>query len=208
MSEYRIDIKVRNNIILKKLEEKGYSCLGEFCRLNGMMSQVGVLGDILNMKKSPLDSEGRWRKSLENFCFILECAPMDLFTDAQMNTVLSTNKRSLQVKEAEMRFMIENVPEQKLLDEIISEDQRKINIDKVLKCLTPRERMVVEMRMGLGEYDHEHTFQEISDIFGITNERIRQIEAKAYRKLRHPLRSNILLDREPCELDKKIYGME
>ena len=67
----------------------------------------------------------------------------------------------------------------------------KEQTDHVLKSLTPREEKVVKMRFGL-EDGSEHTLEEVGQSFAVTRERIRQIEAKALRKLRHPSRSRKL----------------
>jgi RNA polymerase primary sigma factor len=60
-----------------------------------------------------------------------------------------------------------------------------------LKTLTPREEKIIKMRFGL-EDGSEHTLEQVGQTFTVTRERIRQIEAKALRKLRHPARSNRL----------------
>ena len=60
----------------------------------------------------------------------------------------------------------------------------KEEIDKVLSTLTPREEKIIRMRLGIGE-ETEYTLEEVGDVFGLTRERIRQIEAKALRKLKH-----------------------
>ncbi len=62
---------------------------------------------------------------------------------------------------------------------------------QVLRTLTPREERVIKMRFGLGD-GSEHTLEEVGQSFQVTRERIRQIEAKALRKLRHPSRSRKL----------------
>ena len=67
----------------------------------------------------------------------------------------------------------------------------KEQTDQVLKTLAPREEKVVKMRFGL-EDGSEHTLEEVGQSFAVTRERIRQIEAKALRKLRHPSRSRKL----------------
>ena len=67
----------------------------------------------------------------------------------------------------------------------------KEQTDAVLKSLTPREEKVIKMRFGVND-DSEHTLEEVGQDFAVTRERIRQIEAKALRKLRHPTRSRKL----------------
>jgi RNA polymerase primary sigma factor len=76
-------------------------------------------------------------------------------------------------------------------DAVITASLREIT-DEVLKSLTPREEKVIKMRFGLGPNGSEHTLEEVGQHFAVTRERIRQIEAKALRKLRHPSRSRKL----------------
>ena len=66
-------------------------------------------------------------------------------------------------------------------------------VEDVLDTLTPRERRVLQLRFGLID-DHQRTLEELGKRFGLTRERIRQIEANALRKLRHPSRSKKLRD--------------
>ena len=62
-----------------------------------------------------------------------------------------------------------------------------------MQTLTEREQKVIRLRYGLGD-GHPRTLEEVGKEFNVTRERIRQIEAKALRKLRHPSRSRILKD--------------
>ncbi len=80
-------------------------------------------------------------------------------------------------------------PDDAALKTITNED-----IDSVLKTLTPREEAVIRLRFGLKD-GRSHTLEEVGTEFNVTRERIRQIEAKALRKLRHPVRSNKFKDR-------------
>jgi RNA polymerase primary sigma factor len=73
-------------------------------------------------------------------------------------------------------------PMESLINNNLSEQTRK-----VLATLTPREEKVLRMRFGIGE-KYDHTLEEVGQSFQVTRERIRQIEAKALRKLRHPSR--------------------
>jgi RNA polymerase primary sigma factor len=76
-------------------------------------------------------------------------------------------------------------------DAVVASNLREIT-DEVLATLTPREEKVIKMRFGLGTSGSEHTLEEVGQHFAVTRERIRQIEAKALRKLRHPSRSRKL----------------
>ncbi len=80
---------------------------------------------------------------------------------------------------------------------VVSPSESVINLNlkeqtaAVLQSLTPREEQVIRMRFGIGD-GSEHTLEEVGQRFSVTRERIRQIEAKALRKLRHPSRSRKL----------------
>ncbi len=72
-----------------------------------------------------------------------------------------------------------------------TQEMLKEKIDQVLKTLTYREREIIKLRYGLGD-GYTYTLEEVGRIFRVTRERVRQIEAKAVRKLQHPVRSRQL----------------
>lgn len=76
--------------------------------------------------------------------------------------------------------------------ETVANNDLKERVREVLKTLTPREEKVLKMRFGI-DVASEHTLEEVGKDFSVTRERIRQIEVKALRKLRHPSRSKKLL---------------
>lgn len=73
----------------------------------------------------------------------------------------------------------------------VEESALQHDLHRALESLTDRERKVIELRFGLAD-GRERTLEEVGTEFNVTRERIRQIEAKALRKLRHPTRSRIL----------------
>jgi RNA polymerase primary sigma factor len=77
--------------------------------------------------------------------------------------------------------------------EVATQELLKEQLDRVLDELTPREKRVLQLRFGLKD-GHARTLEEVGQEFNVTRERIRQIEAKALRKLRHPSRSRKLKD--------------
>ncbi|MDO8577239.1 MAG: RNA polymerase sigma factor RpoD [Candidatus Daviesbacteria bacterium] len=78
-------------------------------------------------------------------------------------------------------------------DEQATRELLKIHLDEVLNSLSPREKRVLQLRFGL-EDGKQRTLEEVGKEFGVTRERIRQIEAKAIRKLKHPTRAKKLRD--------------
>lgn len=143
------------------------------------------------MKESPLGANGDYRPAVHNLCEKLNCLPEELFSSAQMEAVLEDNRRTFEVNEAEMKFMLSNQQEQRLLEDIVDDDKREAALEDMLDTLCPREKSIIERRFGLGEYD-THTYDELASHFGVTRERVRQIERKAMLKLRHPSRRDIL----------------
>jgi len=79
-------------------------------------------------------------------------------------------------------------PVQQVIDNALKE-----KLDEMLDTLTEREKQIIQLRFGL-ENDHIYTLEEIGHLFSVTRERIRQIETKALRKLRHPSRKSTLKD--------------
>ena len=64
-------------------------------------------------------------------------------------------------------------------------------VSRVLGSMTPREERILRMRFGIGTKS-DHTLEQVGQVFSVTRERIRQIEAKALRKLKHPSRARAL----------------
>lgn len=92
--------------------------------------------------------------------------------------------------DASIKDFIENENESSPADTVSSNDLKE-RVREVLKSLTPREEKVLKMRFGI-DVASEHTLEEVGKDFGVTRERVRQIEVKALRKLRHPSRSKKL----------------
>ncbi len=77
-------------------------------------------------------------------------------------------------------------PSQTTFDHMLHE-----RVEQVLSTLSPREARILRLRFGL-ENGHPYTLEEVGHKFGLTRERIRQIEGKALRRLRHPCRARLL----------------
>lgn len=87
--------------------------------------------------------------------------------------------------------------------ETAGQDMLKQRIEQVLKSLTYREREIIKLRYGIGD-GYTYTLEEVGRIFKVTRERVRQVEAKAIRKLQHPVRARKLAG----FVDKSLAGQE
>lgn len=125
----------------------------------------------------------KWRQAVSKIRDILRIAmdPMSL------ETPVGNNDDSTELGDF--------LPDESVLEpgDAASNELLREQIRDVLGFLTDREREVLEMRFGLND-GKDHTLEEVGKSFGVTRERIRQIEAKALRKLRHPSRSKSLRD--------------
>lgn len=107
---------------------------------------------------------------------IIEDEPLSL------ETLMEENPLAIEsIKDIGDQNPVEEVTKTALLEQV----------NRVLSTLTPREEKILRLRFGIGE-ERDHTLEEIGHSFEVTRERIRQIEAKALRKLRHPSRSKVL----------------
>jgi RNA polymerase primary sigma factor len=93
--------------------------------------------------------------------------------------------------DSQLGDLIEDKASESPAEKVITSNLREIASD-LLQTLSPREEKVIRLRFGLDPLGHERTLEEVGQDFNVTRERIRQIEAKALRKLRHPSRARLL----------------
>lgn len=114
---------------------------------------------------------------------------------AIQSTLLSDVSLDTPINEDEDTALLDMIPEDSVLsveDQVVANVLREM-INEVIETLTAREKKVLELRFGLKD-GRERTLEDVGKEFGLTRERIRQIEAKTLRKLRHPSRSRKLRD--------------
>jgi len=193
--EYRIKISVRNNLILKAIEDAGYESVAHFCRSNNI--NLVSMHNIVGLKMSPIGKKGEFCKVAKQTMEALCLCPTDLWTSEQLNMSISSNVREFSVEEDELfKIMTGGIsdmlngddPEKQFLHADLKND-----MGKAIASLTPREAEVLRLRFGLDDGE-ELTLEEASHRFDVTRERIRQIEVKALRKLRHPSRADRLIE--------------
>ena len=191
VNPYLVKISIRNNLIIKAIHRAGYRNVSQFCEQNGMGKTQ--LTSLISLKTPPLTQDGEFRDSakalMENLCAL----PTDLWTTEQLTMEL---RRNTSTKEVDLNAMVAalgmNTEEAMQLiapprpDEELEEKEKAELVGEMLDTLTPREARVLRMRFGIG--CDEHTLEEVGKKFRVTKERIRQMEAKAMRKMQHPSR--------------------
>jgi RNA polymerase primary sigma factor len=93
--------------------------------------------------------------------------------------------------DSQLGDLIEDRSSDSPAERVMTANLREVTGD-VLQTLSPREEKVIRLRFGLDAQGHERTLEEVGEDFNVTRERIRQIEVKALRKLRHPSRARVL----------------
>lgn len=121
----------------------------------------------------------------------LECDYSEAVTLVQSLLLVLSCEEMIETDESV--FNDKNLFEEKLFN-FLDYQLLKTNLDTILFTLKDRERKVIELRFGMGDYSEPKTLEEIGTIFNLTRERIRQIESKALKKLRHTSGSKSIKD--------------
>lgn len=209
MKDYRITVKVRNNRILKAIEAVGGTPGNKWCEANGL--GYGLVNDLINLTASPIGEYGDLRPTAARLCEVLGVLPDDLWSNEQLHP-LERNFSYMEMDHSQVLALSSSGGgEQAYLPDFSAIDQRETRalLDKAKARLTEREREVIALR-----YEKDLSLQECAKILKYTVERIRQIESKALRKLRHPSSVAIFLDaldispekREMCQRDAERWG--
>src|SRR5258708_9852016 len=191
-NELRIESRARNNRLWELIFEiKKYDSVSAFSKSFGV-NEVQI-GAYLNLKKSPVKQRGEvWRVDILRLCDALNVDPYYLFP-----LELHAKKNQEIVKPlyiAELKQRLGYDAQQALeLDRYLESDAFTDTVKAALNTLHPRESKIFAMRFGLRR-NNPKTLNEIAATFRVTHERVRQIEAKAIRKLQHPSRSRLLRD--------------
>jgi len=151
---------------------------------------IETMSKLRNIQKNLLQLHGR-EPTIEE---IAEEASMEL-AEARRVMKISRHPISLDrpVGESEDSYFGDFIEDQSADNptETATSDMLRSRIEQVLKTLTYREREIIKLRYGIGD-GYTYTLEEVGRIFKVTRERVRQVEAKAIRKLQHPVRSRKL----------------
>lgn len=188
MKDYKVTVKVRNNRILKAIEEAGGAVGSKWCLKHGLY-YVGV-NNLINMTSSPIHKNGELTELASKLCEVLNKSPFDLWSEEQL-VPLEKNTSEFEMSGEQVQQLLSHEPDYYLqnFDENLDLQDLRKTLEKAFEKLTPREKQILQER-----FYKERTLSEIGADYDVTKERIREIEAKALRKLRHPSAANELRD--------------
>ncbi len=195
----RLELRTRNNRLWHAIYDR-WGSVSAFCREVGGVSE-GDVGYYLNLKRTPWNKKtGELKKGAAR---IVEATGRNEFwlfdPDLYKQDFLP---RETLVAEIEPRLMLSGANDLRDVaalgpapDEVLMAEEELSIADllyETLHTLTPREETVIRRRFGLEPYDRPQSLDTIGEFFDLSRERIRQIEGKALRKMRHPLRGGPL----------------
>lgn len=189
MDEFRVKVTVKNNLLASAIEDAGYAGWGGITRCaKDAGIPITALGNLVNLKLAPLTAEGEFSRYAKAIMELLGAAPSDLWTTEQLTMSLEKNSAERSVSSEVVKDLLDWRNE-RLIDsrpeDAVDAKMRERAIREVVKTLTRREEHILTKRFGLGSQG-EMTLEEVALEEGITRERVRQIEQKAMRKMRHP----------------------
>jgi len=189
MSDYRVRISIRNERLLSAIEAAGYPSARQCSIANGYKDYV--IGNLVSGVIKPLNTKtGKPTKFCKEVLKILGKNIEDCFTPRQLQ---GFKKSSYQVKvdEKELKQLVSYHKNEG--GTLLEADLDK-KITQVLSIrLTPREEKIVRLYYGIGSETTPQTYEEISLLYQVTRERVKQICDKAIRKLQHPVTKGLLL---------------
>jgi RNA polymerase sigma factor (sigma-70 family) len=168
MSDYAVRVSVRNKRILRALRAAGYSSQMDFCRKTGF--SYPVLNGFVAMRLKATARHNEWGRPAQTLALLLDVEPDSLFTRRQ--------SEGFAVNSAEVEMTEEQVAGLMGQSNGVEALEAKRDIGRIISCLTEREQGIVTARM------EGKTLSEVGESYGVNRNRIRQIEAKAMRKMR------------------------
>lgn len=208
-ADLRIESRFKNARLWQAIEDRFRLERGERYGLVALAARtigvsVHVLSGLLTLKYSAFYTikrnrqtfrDGKVRDSAHQIADFFSLDPEILFPRSLYALALPNvlvrefeSERVISLQQAQAQHLLPSVS---LDTDSIANDERRTALESVLKTLTPREEGVLKMRFGL-EDGVEHTLEEVGLRYGVNRERIRQIEAKGLRHMRHPSRSRKL----------------
>jgi len=185
VKELELTIRVKNNLIKQRRENAG---LSQIQVAKGAGVSVSAIQGFELMHLSPIHQRwGGWTATARKLATFFEVEPETLFPEGVLAVVQPVAVRTVDARD--VKQIVSSYQERVLRgpESELTRRELRAEVADLIGTLKEREQRVLAMRFGLTD-GTDHTCEEVAEEFGVTRERIRQIEAKALRKLRHPSR--------------------
>ena len=182
MSDYIVQFKVKHGPMLRAMRRKGFQTAADLSRASGVsQAQIGLW---LGLKQSPLLLSGDWRLGVAAIAEALGAMPSDLFPPQHIERPLAKNTAEVELSIDDLASLPGSIaalqsPEEHIIDKDIC-----AKLIEHTEALSSRGRDVLERRFGLT--GPEETLEQIAQTYGVSRERVRQMEQRALRQLRRP----------------------
>jgi RNA polymerase sigma factor (sigma-70 family) len=188
MKDYRVEIKIKNNYLFSRMQEYGVKNASQLAKAIG--STPAGVGQYLNLTSPPYTKKGELKEIPKKLCDLFYCDIEDLFPLEHLENPLEKNIVITEKNKHELlpsRMLETDDPSVALIKQEVMQ-----GVDHAItKVLNDKEQQVITLRFGL-DGEEPHTLEEVGELFGVSHSRIRQIEAKALRKLRNPRTQDLL----------------
>lgn len=182
-NDYLVQVRIKNNRLLLIMKREGYDNVHRLAKAAGIGATR--LGQIVNFKTGGKHkATDSWRPTVVRLADFLRCLPEDIIPEQHWHVGLKRNRAEITASKEDIGLLIDALAP-KSLDEKLMDDDRARLVREAVATLTPRQQAVLTARFGLGA-DEPKTLEEVAQEQGVTRERIRQVEANAFRRLKHP----------------------
>lgn len=179
MSDYLLKIAVKNNRLVRRMRACGFESGSALARAANV--SVKHVSDLMTLRTASRRADGEWRQRVMDIATALRCEPEDICPVQHWDRALKMREVEIEANAEDIGVLASSLRGSRPSDAL--ELQAAENTVQALLGLLPlRERDVVERRLGFN--GEEETYREIGKTMGVTTERVRQIEAKAIRRLR------------------------
>lgn len=189
--DVRVDVSLRNNLILRAMEERGIKNVAALCRHAGIPGMQAHVGLVVNMKLLPytVPSSGgiRWRPWVEKIATALGLPPESLFSENQLEEPFEKNRIHLEEESEKVRAMLTAGEHYALPDALVEKKELLRALKAGLCKLRPQETKVLVLYFGLDGVEGR-SFEDVGKLLTPprTRTRVQQIEARAIKKLQMP----------------------
>jgi len=176
MNEYSVKVSVRNNLIIQRMKQIGILSQTELGNISGLGQRI--VNHFVNMKRRPVDYwSGEWTDEAFTLSAALQTEPEYLWTEKQRGMALERNWREISMSEDAVMQLATGQGTEQIVQGVLDAEA----VGRAIQTLDEREQKVIT-----GRFFEDKTLDDLGDDLGISRERIRQIEARALRKLKQP----------------------